>query len=189
MNYGFNLGVWFIWNPQTRQGGDGSFYPMSRLTAGDFHDGQSYTLALAEVKGWTPYLRNGQAANPTAPTVPADVCNLPFGTFHSNSGHTEWVDGRSHHVGFTAQFVPNTKVICANGGVDYDVDWNNNQEGVTPTSGPVSTYAVITSRSYHEGMVNVAMMDGSVRPVENDINLGVWQALATRRGGEDLPKS
>ncbi len=189
LNYAVNLGVWFVWNPANRQGGNGAFYPMSRLTAGDFADGQSYTMALAEVKAWNPYFRNGAGANPSMPVTPAEVCSLPVGTFHANSGHTEWVDGRAHQIGFTAQFVPNTRVMCESGGALYDVDWTNNQEGVTPSSGPVSTWAVITARSYHEGMVNVVMMDGSVRPIENDINLGVWQALSTRRGNEILPDS
>ncbi len=188
LNYAVNLGTWFVWNPASRQGGEGSFHPMSRLTAGDFLDGQSYTLALAEVKGWTPYFRNVQAASPAMPSVPGDVAPLA-GDFKPNSGHTEWVDGRAHQIGFTANFPPNTIVPYTTGGVTYDVDWTNNQEGVTPSSGPVSTWAVITARSYHEGMVNVAMMDGSVRPIENDINLGVWQALASRRGKEILPES
>lgn len=188
LNYAVNLGTWFVWNPANRQGGEGSFYPMSRLTAGDFLDGQSYTMALAEVKGWTPYFRNIQSVGPTMPTVPADVATLG-GSFKENSGHTEWVDGRAHQIGFTANFPPNTVVPYSSGGVNYDVDWTNNQEGVTPDSGPVSTWAVITARSYHEGMVNVAMMDGSVRPVENGVNVGVWQALASRRGKEILPES
>jgi prepilin-type processing-associated H-X9-DG protein len=44
--------------------------------------------------------------------------------------------------------------------------------------------AVVTSRSYHPGLVNAAMMDGSVRGVTTDVSVEVWRAMATRAGGE-----
>jgi len=190
LNYAVNLGVWFVWNPKTGKGGDGAFYPNSKLTAGDFLDGQSYTIALAEVKGWTPYFRNAGLPATTlddaVPTAPSALCGWA-GDFKADSGHTEWIDGRAHQIGFTTVFLPNSKVLCENPGTStgiFDVDWNNQQEG---KSGTVPTFAAVTARSYHDGMVNVAMMDGSVRPVENDINIGVWRALSTRRGQEILP--
>ena len=187
LNYAVNLGVWFVWDPQSGKGGEGAFYPASKLTAGDFLDGQSYTLALAEVKGWTPYYRNAAmtdaalAAN--IPTVD-DICSWGGDQHKADSGHTEWVDGRAHQIGFTTVFPPNGKVICEVNGVAYDNDWTNQQEGKSAT---VPTYAAVTARSHHEGMVNVAMMDGSVRPIEDDINILVWRALSTRRGQEILP--
>ncbi len=46
------------------------------------------------------------------------------------------------------------------------------------------TYAAVTSRSYHPGTVNALLMDGSARPVTSTVELQVWQALATRSGGE-----
>ena len=47
------------------------------------------------------------------------------------------------------------------------------------------TFAAVTSRSYHSGgVVNVAMMDGSVKGVSGDIDLLVWRAASTRDGGE-----
>jgi len=50
----------------------------------------------------------------------------------------------------------------------------------------VKTFAAVTSRSYHPGAVNVAMMDGSVRLVSDDIALSVWRSASTRAGGEAL---
>src|SRR5690606_316727 len=113
-----------------------------------------------------------------------EICGLG-GEFKPNSGHTEWVDGRAHQIGFTTVSPPNHRALCTEG-VAYDVDWNNQQEGKSPT---IPTYAAVTARSYHEGMVNVAMMDGSVRPIEDNINVGVWRALSTRRGQEIMPDS
>jgi prepilin-type N-terminal cleavage/methylation domain-containing protein/prepilin-type processing-associated H-X9-DG protein len=40
------------------------------------------------------------------------------------------------------------------------------------------------SRSRHEGGVNVALADGSVRWVSNDIGLGIWRALGTAQGAD-----
>ena len=43
---------------------------------------------------------------------------------------------------------------------------------------------VITARSLHTGGVQVLLCDGSVRFISNNINLGVWQGLATTKGSE-----
>ena len=180
INYGVNLGDWFVWNPQSNQGGKGAFHPNSKITHGSFLDGTSKTLAFAEVKAYTAYYRNAASANPPLPTSPAQVCTLG-GDFKKDSGHTEWADARAHQTGFTAVFAPNTKVICTVGGVNYDVDWNNQQEG---KSGTVPTFAAVTARSYHPGGVNVLLMDGSVRSANENIELATWRGMSTRASGE-----
>jgi prepilin-type N-terminal cleavage/methylation domain-containing protein/prepilin-type processing-associated H-X9-DG protein len=43
---------------------------------------------------------------------------------------------------------------------------------------------IVTPRSFHTGGVNVAMCDGSVRFVTNNISLVTWQALGSPAGGE-----
>jgi prepilin-type N-terminal cleavage/methylation domain-containing protein len=194
-NYAVNLGTWFVYDPASKRGGNGAAYPNSRLTPSAYADGMSYTLGWSEVKSWQPYYRNSGLANPAPPNAPGDVCTLAGSsgtTFHSNSGHTEWVDGRAHHSGFTTVFTPNTKVLCTQSGVQYDVDWTNWQEGKGLGDTPPAltpTYAAITARSYFAGIVNVALMDGSVRAIDDEINLGVWRALSTRNGQETLPDS
>jgi prepilin-type N-terminal cleavage/methylation domain-containing protein len=182
LNYGFNMGVWFVYEPATGRGGEGPFVANSSLTPGGITDGLSTTVLAAEVKAYTAYFRNAGSAGPSPPSDPSQVCGLggqaKMGPeVQSNTGHTEWVDGRSHQSGFTATFAPNTKVLC-NG---YDVDFTNFQEGASPS---VVTYAAVTSRSYHPTLVNVAMMDASVRPIRSRIDLGVWRAAATRAGSE-----
>ena len=53
------------------------------------------------------------------------------------------------------------------------------------SSATLPSYAVMTSRSYHAGnLVNVVLMDGSVRSVTSTISLATWRALGTRNGGE-----
>lgn len=183
LNYAVNCGTWFVWDPATGRGGEGAFYPNSRLTAGDFRDGLSYTLGCAEVKAFNAYYRNAGLTDPEMPLNAQEVGDLG-GEFMSSSGHTEWVDGRTHQIGFTTTFTPNTLVRSTEGEIEYDIDWTNQQEG---KSSSVKTYAAVTARSHYDGGVNVSMMDGSVRFVSNEINRQVWQALSTRAGGELLP--
>jgi prepilin-type N-terminal cleavage/methylation domain-containing protein len=178
LSYGCNLGVWFVYDRQSARTGDGAFVPVTELSGGEFVDGRSNTLAFMEVKTYTPYYRNAANPNPVAP-LPTGVCALG-GDFKTNTGHTEWVDGRAHQTGCTTLFGPNTKVPCTVNGVLYSVDWNNQQEGV----GTAPTYAAVTSRSFHPNVVQSAMMDGSVHTFASAIDLRLWQALSTRNQGE-----
>jgi hypothetical protein len=66
-------------------------------------------------------------------------------------------------------------------GATYDVDFISKSESAT---GTVPTYAAVTARSYHSGIVQAAMMDGSVQTVANTVDLAVWRAIGTRNGGE-----
>lgn len=185
LNYAVNLGTWMVFSPSSRAGGDGAFHPNSRLKASQFIDGVSKTLALAEVKTYSPYFRNAAIASPVEPTSPTAVCGLG-GEFKNDlpalgSGHTEWVDGRSHQSGFTATFPPQTNAPCTRSGVTYDVDWTNQQEAKSLT---IPTTAAVTARSHHQGSVGCLLMDGSVQAIAASIDAAVWRAMATRAGGE-----
>ena len=179
LNYGVNMGIWFVWDPFTGEGGPGAFYPNKQLKTSSFLDGLSKTICAAEVKGYTPYQRDGRAAgNLQMPSSPA---GLPAGgqsKFTPPTGHTEWVDGRTHQAGFTTLFTPNTTVSpsFASG---MDIDWTNSREGKSTSA---RTYAAVTARSFHNGVVNVVMMDASTRGVTDTVDLLVWRALSTRNG-------
>ena len=183
--YGFNFGTWFVYNPATRTGGDGMFFPNSFLRIADCVDGTSNTLFAAEVKAWTPYNRNGGPVSTAIPTNRAQVeANVVTGTDFKLTGHTEWPDGRVHHTGFTATLTPNSLVHYSTGGVLYpQADYNSWQEGRNGNAG-AATYAAITSRSFHPGVVNVLRVDGSVQSIGDTIDLATWRALATRAFGE-----
>jgi len=196
LTYGFNFGTWFLYDPATGMGGNGSFHPNSKLKASMFSDGLSKTLCLAEVKAFTPYVRN--TADPSTaypanapPADPAVIASLATGytagdlklgaTTNDCTGHTEWPDGRVHHSGFTTTFTPNTRVPFSSGGSEYDLDFTSRQEGSSTT---MKTSAAITSRSYHGGIVTIALMDGSTTTLADGIDIAVWRALSTRAGGE-----
>ncbi|HVK08135.1 MAG TPA: DUF1559 domain-containing protein [Gemmataceae bacterium] len=192
INYAFNFGTWFIWDPATGQGGDGSFHPNSHKPVGAFQDGMSNTLMAADVKTFTPYARNGGSPTATPPATVAEavalIASAPDKKIgpgpNDSTGHTEWPDGAVHHAGFTTVFPPNTKVIFNLNGVNYDCDYNSRREG-SHASQP--TYAAITARSFHPQGVNVALMDGSVRFVRDSISPATWRMLGTIAGGETLP--
>jgi len=183
-NYGFNFGTWFVFDPQTRRGGNGMFFPNSRLSFRDTVDGSSNTLLAAEVKAWQPYTRNG---GPPATTPPASAAAaqavVQSGAEYKDTGHTEWPDGRCHHEGITTTLTPNSVVPYVTGGLTVDADYNSWQEGKNGGAGNPS-YAIITSRSFHEGVVVVALMDGSCRTISENIGLDIWRALGTRAEGE-----
>lgn len=182
LNYVGNAGPWFVWDPDQDAIGDGVIVTNRSMTLPAIADGTSNTFLFAEVKAYTPYFRNAPIGTGTLPmpTDPEAIASMG-GDFKTNSGHTEWVDGRIHQVGFTTTFTPNTRVPYIDGNVEYDVDWNSQQEG---KSADVKTYAAVTARSYHSGGVNVGRVDGSVGFVADQISKETWQALSTRRGGE-----
>lgn len=187
LNYAVNLGTWTVFSPADRSGGDGSYFPNSRLRTGQFTDGLSKTISLAEVKASTPYFRNAARANPSMPTAPEEICGLG-GDFKNDlpslgSGHTELVDGRAHQTGFTATFPPQTTVPCSRSSGGYDVDWTNQQEAKSLTA---PTAAAVTARSYHPEAVHYARMDGSVHTASSATDSLVWRALATRAGAETV---
>lgn len=185
INYGFNQGTWFVYDPATDEGGDGVFFPNSRLRLANVTDGTSNTLLCAEVKAWTRYTRNGGPSTTDIPNTVADASAIvASGASEKITGHTEWPDGCVHHTGVTATMTPNTYVPhTTSDGVESDHDFNSWQEGKNGGEGS-PTYAMITSRSFHPGMVNVAMVDGSVQSINDEIDLFAWRVMATREGGE-----
>ena len=97
-NYAVNMGTWKIWDPNDGTVGDGAFHVNSRFTPANFTDGLSHTLMAAEVKAYTPYLRNSsQDPGPNVPDSPAFVASysgeaLMGPDLMQNTGHTEWAE-------------------------------------------------------------------------------------------------
>ena len=191
-SYGFNLGSWLVYDPVSKESGDGSFCVANATRHSDFTDGLSNTWSISDVKSFTSYLRNHGSFDGAFPIDAQafwgmDSVDRKLGVGKDrNTGHTVWSDGRVHHTGFTTVFSPNTVVSYEFEGEQYDIDFNSQQEG-RHLERP--TYAAVTARSYHGQGVNVARMDGSVGFVANDIARSIWAAMGTRSGGEvaELP--
>jgi prepilin-type N-terminal cleavage/methylation domain-containing protein len=183
LSYGFNEGTWFIYDPVSGRGGDGAFFPNGHVRLKDITDGLSKTLAAAEVKAYQANLwDSGQPAtlDVPPPDAPAALAAYYGGTLDEN-GHTEWVEGDVRETGFTTTFPPNTFVTYDAAGTRHDIDFTSMRDGESIT---LPTYAAITSRSHHPGLVMTLMLDASVRRTRDGIEQRVWRALGTRAGGE-----
>lgn len=188
LNYGANLGTWLVFDPTTGRVGNGAFVINQRITDSAYIDGMSNTLAFAEIKAYQPNVKPG---NPSGPNVPppasaAVVAGYAGSGAVSLTGHTEWVDGKVHETGVTVALSPNTKVLITGAGTPYDVDLISKAENSNNT---VPTYAAVTSRSYHPGVVQVSLTDGSVRSIPTTVDMTIWRAMGSRDGGEavELP--
>jgi hypothetical protein len=188
VSYAFSFGSWLIFDPTTNSGGDGCFFPNASLNMASIVDGTSTTLCAAEVKTYQPYFRNTVDPGPvpvtdtTSVAVLASQAVIRMGPLpDQNAGHTKWCDGPVAETGFTTVFGPNTCVPLIIDGVNYDVDFTSRQEGSSAT---LATYSAVTSRSFHPGIVQVLLMDGSARSIDQSISTSIWQALGTRAGGE-----
>ncbi len=190
-NVAFNFGSWFIYDPLTGRGGDGMFFPNSALRGRDVTDGLSNTLLVSEVKSWQAYTRNAPPPSTAVPNTDAEMLaaidaglkDRVQAATQDGTGHTEWTNGHVHHSGFTTVQPPNPTLQWTYLGVTYDADYASRQEGTHLTQ---SSYAMIGARSYHRGMVNAALADGSVRSISSVIDRGTWRALGSRNGDEPV---
>ena len=188
--YAFNGGTWNYFVAKTTyadgvMAGDGAFAPNSGFSPRDFTDGMSNSLCFSEVKAYTP---NGGGVAISAGTVPPtslDLTSYITGTISLN-GHTEWVDGKIHETGFTTTFAPNAKtIIAAASGSNPAVEGNLISFKERTAAGLLNpTFAAVSARSFHTGIVQTLLMDGSARSVSDNIDLRVWRNVSSRSGGE-----
>ncbi len=179
--YGWNQGDWFIWSPNDGSYGSGISYPNSNLSFSSVTDGQSSTLALAEVRVSPLYGGTGTGgASIPRPNSNADLLALSSTPSPANFGrsHSNWVNGFADDTGFTTTFPPNSVAT------DYHNCRENSPQSLVGAVAGIPTFAAITSRSYHTGMVHALLLDGSVRSVSENIDGNVWRALGSRAGGE-----
>jgi prepilin-type N-terminal cleavage/methylation domain-containing protein len=157
-NYGKGgYGVQFCQDPLI----GGLFATNLKIAPRDVTDGLSTTLAISELK----FRTMGGGAT----------------TISSEDTRGTWTYGVMGGNIFSAQTGPNS---AANDGV-----WgcrNAPTQGM-PCSQSGSPYAALraAARSYHPAGVQASLADGSVRFVSTNISLTVWQAMATRGGGEN----
>jgi prepilin-type N-terminal cleavage/methylation domain-containing protein len=180
LTYALAMGEYLIYNPVTGGDGGGAFAVNGKFGTQHFTDGTSNCIAMAEVKAFNPRFHDSTLPA-TPPTAPNQVsASVSGGSWSPQNGHTEWVCGRSIHTGFTTTFTPNTVVPHVDGGMTFDIDVSSHREGTSFTE---NTYGVITSRSYHTGMVHALLMDGSVRSISENIDLMTWRTLGARASG------
>lgn len=140
----------------------GVFGTNSKNSTKDIIDGTSNTIAFSELKY--------RLASSTGPSYQDSRGTWGYGAMGSNI--------------FSTQIGPNTAVPDGVWGCrNYPLHGMPCVQIGSSTS-TAGTYSA--ARSYHTGGVHVCMADGAVRFVSDNINLGTWQALGSRAGGEVL---
>ena len=164
-DYAFNGGTWQYYDPTTGTGGDGAFFPNSKATPAWFVDGLSETLAFAEVKAFTSYVRNGNdgPANP-----PTSLLSLNAGQFKNAANHTEWVDGLLYQSGFTTTFTPNSVTPIAG------------STGDAPLSAPDGDYCSCREDQAAIARLRSAMPSRRAAITRTRSTCSSWTARATR---------
>jgi hypothetical protein len=166
-------------------GPTGGFFGDRPFTAAAILDGLSNTAAFSErILGDldNSVLRYGdfrrtvpqQPTETTASIVSWCTTRSPTEPHTSDQGIGDgaWTYGHHHRTIYNHLLTPNAAIYDCSTNVSF-VDGNN--EG-----------AIVTARSFHPGIVNAMLGDGSVRTVSNTISLPVWRAVGTRAGSEAL---
>jgi prepilin-type N-terminal cleavage/methylation domain-containing protein len=150
---------------------DGPFFIDSKTRILDLTDGTSNTALMSEQILGTgnpatpavvplPYdVREVYAWIPTAPTLSDAACAGATGQTDRGS---RWADGAGPSTQYNHRLPPNTNLPDC---FSRFAGWK-------------------AARSRHTGGVNVLVGDGSVKFVRNAVDPLVWQAAATRSGGE-----
>jgi prepilin-type N-terminal cleavage/methylation domain-containing protein/prepilin-type processing-associated H-X9-DG protein len=193
-HYVANMGT--EWNTIS-QASDGVFYDMSRTRPKDIMDGLSKTTMFSEralTKTPTADI-NGRPNETPIPYWPGwtDIRFFPEGKFERSD---ELVNACVHHLASASS--PEYHPLVTNwwGSTGYQLFNHllppNHISCVSykwtpfPGSGGGGSYphGSYSPTSRHPGGVNVAMCDGSVHFVQDDIDLTAWRAVGSRNGGE-----
>ncbi len=188
LSYAVGRGIYEVHRTTLTFDGGAAFAYNRSTSDRDFIDGMSNTIAMSEVKCFTPRFHDN-CSLPTSVTFDENTLGSLLGTtgWDPQNGHTEWVSGNTIHTGFTTTFTPNTKVLHTVGGVVYDIDATSKREASgSGVCDGITTYAVVTSRSWHTGIVQTLLMDGSARSISSNIDLDTWQNLGQRGDGNVL---
>ncbi len=156
--------------------GDGVMYSGSAVKFRDITDGLSNTAAFSESTlgpGGNPSSPSGSAPQKAdsevlelsgATATTAATCVAGSGGTWSGLRGAKWLNGHFGDTLYNHYYNPNARQFdCGNGSHNY---------GLT------------AARSRHVGGVHVGLCDGSVRFVSENIDIMLWQAIATRQGGE-----
>jgi prepilin-type N-terminal cleavage/methylation domain-containing protein len=150
---------------------DGVIFTRSKVRFADITDGTSHTAFFSEsVQG------DGSNSAPAGPreqlrrtielaggtaTTPA-ACGAA--TTWSGARAAKWINGHYADTMYNHYYGPNSPTPDCNNGFH--------------------NMALIAARSLHPGGVQVALGDGKVRFVTENVDLNTWRSLGTRSGGE-----
>jgi len=164
---------------------DGLFFINSRIRARDVSDGLSKTVAFSEsVLGAGPVATTSRAGVEAATgygfvfTTPLSdsACSRPFYYNFTDLRGFSWANGEYRTTLYNHARRPNDPALDCLAALMNTADIAKMYAG----------FGWRAARSSHPGGVNVALADGAVRFVADAVDPAVWQAAATRAGGEPM---
>jgi prepilin-type N-terminal cleavage/methylation domain-containing protein len=165
------------------------FLPFVRgLRDKDWPDGRSQTISLGERSigdmDQSRYSPDRDVAVMGIRLTPLDTPDQMAAACRRNSGDpldhashvgSAWLYSGFVHTWYNHVLPPNSTVPdCVVGPVTI----RGFYDGIFPCA--------VSARSLHRGGVNSGLADGSVRFISENVDLQIWQALATRAGGESV---
>ena len=200
-NYAFNLGSGLATGVTGWAGSpylsDGVFYAASRTRVTDIKDGTTNTAAVSEhTLGTGPigfqfvsgpidpntqyYYNMNPSSYSMSPLSDASCASAVLYNVENHTGYS-WVFGEPRSTQYNHYYLPNSST--PNCVVNYYFTSGNYPSGNLYAD---TGHGWIAARSRHTNGVNVALCDGSVRFVGNNISLATWRALATRASGDQV---
>jgi prepilin-type N-terminal cleavage/methylation domain-containing protein/prepilin-type processing-associated H-X9-DG protein len=145
---------------------NGLFYALSKVRDGDIPDGFSNTLMISEII---------LVRDIKVPEAVHDIRGRYYNPAHGG-------------VLFSTRIPPNTLV-------PDQLNWCGDTDPPKPQSPQIAkapcvwqgSNMFISTRSYHDGGVNVGMADGSCRFISNYVNTTIFKAIGSRNGLETVP--
>lgn len=187
-NYRANVGIGiYHWFPDRSQAcpdnrnGRGAFLLGKAVRPAEFSDGLSSTVLFSEKvigdfsAGELSPFRDRFTWSTDLLTCSIDnivmTCSskAPTDNAHMSYGGSNWLVGGRNSTWYNHLLSPNSLVPDCSGGDEV------------AAGGGLGIY---TARSLHDGGVNLLMADGSGRFVSENVDLALWQAIATRNSGD-----
>ncbi len=157
--------------------GDGVMYSGSFVRFGDVTDGLSHTVAFSEqtlgvgglpssIANSVPKFWDREILELNGSTVTTELgCDWnASGSRWSGLRGEKWLNGHYGDTLYNHFYGPNS----------LHFDCGNTSHN----------FALTAARSLHPGGVNVLYCDGSVHFLQDNVDVSIWRALATRAGGE-----
>ena len=186
-NYKGNAGNDIGWLQGGVEQNNGIFLTNLIVRAADVRDGESNTVLFAEAvlgdasdetveipSDWFRISESNQTRESVYQACMKVVPQAGPANQICRSGRN-WVWGNYIPTRYNHVMPPNTQSCARRNNASGDLDAGVNQKG-----------GATTASSRHTGGVNVALVDGSARFINESINLGIWWALGSRDGHDTI---
>jgi prepilin-type N-terminal cleavage/methylation domain-containing protein/prepilin-type processing-associated H-X9-DG protein len=184
-NYMANLGSFANWadvDTGNRLKSNGIFFRNSSIRMAEISDGTSNTSLFSECK-------RGPNRNPGSGEDLLVSTNVDFGVWDGNTAHNTTRPAQCEDRSQTTWNYRGLQYY--RGGTFWTAFYNHtltpNFKGRDCVRASGLDSGHYAARSYHPGSVNAAFCDGSIRTINDSVDLGAWRAAGSRGEGEAIP--